>query len=221
MTKYVVGIDEAGCGALAGPLLVVAAAFRADAERVSVTWKGVRSDKVLVAGDSKGIKDPAQRAALAVAIRGAATAYAVIERTPGEIDARLFGYVFPEAVRLAAQRVLEQLSTLDPTLRPDEVSVLVDGDIERPDIPCPVQCIPDGDKTDWRIGAASVIAKNRHDHWMDVLHEQYPKWGFDSHRGYPTKAHKELLAKKGPTDVHRKSFRPVRDVLPRAKGIEE
>lgn len=221
MTKYVVGVDEAGCGALAGPFIVVATAFAVDAERVSVTWKGVRSDKTLVAGDSKGIKDAAQRAVLAEAIRKAAVAVAMIERQPSEIDARLFGVVFPEAIRLAASRCVEALTVLEPTLAPSDILVLVDGDVERPNIPCPVQCIADGDKLDWRIGAASVLAKTRHDFWVNELHETYPKWGFDSHRGYPTKAHKELLTKKGPTEAHRKTFRPVRDVMPRAKGIEE
>lgn len=221
MTKYVIGVDEAGCGALAGPLIVVATAFPVDAERVSVTWKGVRSDKTLVAGDSKGIKDAAQRAVLAEAIRKVAVATSIIERHPDEIDARLFGTVFPEAIRLAASRCVEALTVRDPSLSPSDILVLVDGDVERPAIPCPVQCIPDGDKLDWRIGAASVLAKVRHDFWVDHMHECYPKWGFDSHRGYPTKAHKALLAKKGPTEAHRKTFRPVRDVLPRAKGIEE
>jgi ribonuclease HII len=221
MTKYVVGVDEAGCGALAGPLVVVAAAFAADAERVSTTWKGLRADKTLVAGDSKGIKDAAQRAHLAEAIRKAAVTVSMIERQAAEIDARLFSVVFPESIRLAASRCVEALTVMDPTLSPSDILVLIDGDLERPDIPCPVQCIPDGDKLDWRIGAASVLAKAKHDVWINQIHEAYPKWGFDSHRGYPTKAHKDLLMKRGPVDVHRKSFRPVMAAMPRAKGIEE
>lgn len=221
MTKYVVGVDEAGCGALAGPFIVVAAAFPVDAERVTATWKGVRADKTLVAGDSKGIKDAAQRAALAEAIRKSAVAVSMIERQPDEIDARLFGVVFPESIRLAASRCVEALTVLDPTLVPGDILVLIDGDVEKPNIPCPVQCIVDGDKLDWRIGAASIVAKARHDFWVEHMHECYPKWGFDSHRGYPTRQHKEMLVKRGPTEAHRKTFKPVRDVLPRAKGIEE
>lgn len=221
MTKYVVGVDESGCGALAGPLVVVAAAFPVDAECVTVIWKGARVDKTLKAGDSKGIKDAAQRALLADAIRRASTSIAVIERSAAEIDARLFGVVFPEAIRLAASRCVESLTIADPALTPADFLVLVDGDVARPDMPCPVRCIPDGDKFDWRIGAASIVAKVRHDACIDKLHDAYPRWGFDSHRGYPTKAHKELLAKKGPTDAHRKSFRPVMASMPRAKGIED
>lgn len=221
MTKYVVGVDEAGCGALAGPLIVAAVAFPVDAPRPSMTWKGVRTDKTLVVGDSKGIKDEGQRAALAETVRRAAFVSALIERQAQEIDARLFSVVFPEAVRLAASRCVEGISVLDPGVRPADILVLVDGDVERPDIPCPVHCIPDGDKLDWRIGAASILAKAKHDVWMNELNATYPRWGFDAHRGYPTKGHKELLAKRGPTEAHRKTFRPVREAMPRAKGIEE
>ncbi len=221
MTKYIVGVDEAGCGALAGPLVVAAAAFAADAGRVSATWQGTRGDKTLLAGDSKGIKDPSQRLALARAIRSCAIAYTIIEKTSQEIDQRLFGTVFPEAVRLAAARCVEQLFTLEEGLQPSDVLVLIDGDIQRPQLPCPTHCIPDGDKTDWRIGAASILAKARHDECIEQLVQAYPTWEFDAHRGYGTKKHKDLLTKRGPTPDHRKSFRPVRETMPRAKGIEE
>jgi ribonuclease HII len=219
--KWIVGIDEAGCGALAGPLVVCAAAFLSTTERVSAVWRGVRGDKTLFAGDSKSIKDPAHRAALEAAIKAASPAIAVIERTSAEIDARLLGYVFPEAIQLAAARCLERLKSIDPTLSASDVEVLVDGDVERPNLPCPIFCIPDGDKSDWRIGAASIVAKATHDRRIEELHREYPRWGFDRSRGYPTKEHKALLVERGPIPAHRKSFRPVREAMPRAVGIEE
>lgn len=219
--KYIIGVDEAGCGALAGPLIVVATAFAADAQAPRVVWHGLRGDKQLVAGDSKGIKSPDQRAMLATEIQRVCAAHIVIARTPQEIDARLFSTVFPEAIRLAASRCVERLSTLDPSLEPSDFLVLIDGDLTPPVIPCPVRCIADGDKLDWRIGAASVIAKARHDVAVNQLHQAFPTWCFDAHRGYPTKQHKALLAKHGPTDEHRKSFRPVMASRPRAQGIEE
>lgn len=219
--KYVVGVDESGCGALVGPLVVCAAAFPADMPRVSTVWKGVHKDKMLVAGDSKGVKDPAHRAALDVAIRAASPAFAVIERSSSDIDARLLGTVFPEAIALAAVRCLERLKTIDPSLLASDVIVLIDGDIEKPELPCHVRCIPDGDKTEWQIGAASIIAKTAHDRRIEELHKEYPRWGFDRSRGYPTREHKALLAERGPTAAHRKSFRPVRAAMPLTIGIEE
>lgn len=221
MAKYVIGVDEAGCGALAGPLIVCAVAFPADADRVTAMWKGIHSDKTLMAGDSKGIKNPAHRAALAIAIKATCSSIAVIERTSAEIDKRLLGSVFPEAIALAAARCIEKLRSAEPGLSPSDISVLIDGDLQRPDLPCPVTCIPDGDKTDWRIGAASIVAKSTHDERIDQIHATYPRWEFDQHRGYPTKKHKQLLSKNGPLDVHRKSFKPVLAVMPRARGVEE
>lgn len=219
--RYIVGVDESGCGTLAGPLVVAAVAYPVTMARVEVEWKGVRSNKMLVVGDSKTVKDQTQRAALACVIADTATSIAVIERTASEIDARLFGTVFPEAVRLAASRCVEQLTTRDASLQPPNILVIVDGDLERPSMPCPVECIAGADAVDWRVGAASIVARARHDIRMDELHASYPTWGFDAHRGYPTKKHKELLAKRGPSPVHRRSFRPVAATMPRAKGIEE
>ncbi len=221
--KWIVGVDEAGCGALVGPLVVGAVAFLVDAERVSTVWKGVRGDKTLVAGDSKSIKDPSHREALDAAIKAASPAIAIIERTSADIDARLFGTVFPEAILLAASRCIERLKTLDPSLAPSDVLVRIDGDLDvnYRSLPCPADLVPDGDKTDWRIGAASVIAKAAHDRRIEELHKEYPRWGFDRSRGYPTKEHKALLAERGPIPAHRKSFRPVREAMPRAVGIED
>lgn len=220
MTKYVVGVDEAGCGALAGPLVVAAVAFPADADRVTAIWKGVHADKHLVVGDSKGIKNAAHRAALSIGVLQTCSSMAIIERSAKEIDARLFGTVFPEAIALAAARCIEKLKVTE-NVEAKDILVLIDGDLQKPDLPCQVKCIPDGDKTDWRIGAASIVAKARHDQHMEELHAQYPRWAFDQHHGYPTKKHKELLAERGPTEAHRRSFKPVLAVMPKARGIEE
>lgn len=220
MSKYVVGVDECGCGALAGPLVVCAAAFRASDTKVTISWAGVGGARTLAVGDSKGVRNPDQRAALSKAVRQAAIGVVIIERTAADIDERLFGTVFPEALQLAAARCIEWLKVVDPTLEPSDVLVLVDGDVTRPSVPCEVRCIPGGDKLDWRIGAASIVAKAQHDVRIDALHAEYPRWGFDSSRGYPTREHKALLAERGPTPAHRKSFRPVRESMPKALGIE-
>jgi len=219
--KYVIGVDEAGCGALAGPLVVVAVAFPVDADRVTAMWKGVYADKALMAGDSKGIKNPAHREALSIAVQATCASIVVIERTSGEIDRRLLGTVLPETIMLAAARCLERLKALEPELGPEHFLVLIDGDLERPALPCPVKCIADGDKLDWRIGAASIVAKATHDRRIDELHREYPNWGFDKSRGYPTREHKALLTTRGPTAAHRKSYRPVRAAMPRSQGIED
>jgi ribonuclease HII len=221
VTRYVVGIDESGCGALAGPLVVCAVAFPEEMDRVTTMWKGVHANKMLAAGDSKGVKNPEHRAALTIAIKATCSSIAIIERTAAEIDKRLFGTVFPEAIALAAARCIEKLKSADPALSPDDIQVLIDGDLQRPSLPCPVRCIAGGDRLDWRIGAASIVAKATHDERIDQIHADNPRWEFDQHRGYPTRKHKELLTQRGPLDIHRKSFRPVQAAMPRSMGIEE
>lgn len=220
--KYVIGVDESGCGALAGPLFVAAAAFPADAEHPGVTWKSARgANRWIAIGDSKKVKNPEHRAALGYVTRVTAKSYAIIERTAAEIDARLFGTVFPEAVQLALSRCLENLVVMNPGLKPGDVLALVDGDIKKPKAPCEVRLVVGGDATDWRVGAASILAKVAHDEWVARAIERFPTWGFDAHRGYPTRAHKAMLASNGPTPLHRKSYKPVMEASPRAKGIEE
>lgn len=222
--KYVIGVDEVGCGAIAGPLVVAAVAFRADAPRVTAEWRGVRGVKALAADDSKKIKAPEQRAVLDAAIRAAATAHAVIERTPSEIDARLLREVFPEALRLAIQRCAERLAMSLGVhgLQKDDLLVLVDGDLERPNVPCPVRMVPGGDALDWRIGAASVVAKACHDRHVARLADEHPSWSFDKHRGYPTPRHLDQLHRDGVLDqVHRKTFGPVRAARGPIPGMED
>ena len=219
--KYTIGIDESGCGALIGPLVVCAVAFAEGTSRVSVVWKGVHRDKTLQAGDSKGIKNPAHRDALAIAVRTSCASIMTVERTAAEIDQRLLGTVFPETIKLAAVRCLEQLKTFDPSVTAEDISILIDGDVPKPDLPCSVRCIPDGDKTDWRIGAASIVARVVCDQRIDAIHAEYPRWNFDKSRGYPTAEHKTFLTQRGPLPVHRKTFAPVRNAMPRAVGIED
>ena len=224
--RYVIGVDEVGCGAIAGPLVVAAVAFRADAPRVTTAWRGVRGVKTLAADDSKKIKVPEQRGALDLAIRAAAVAHAIIERSAAEIDARLLREVFPEALRLAIQRCVEQLvMTVNPGkfhIEKDAILVLVDGDLARPDVPCPVRMVPGGDALDWRIGAASIVAKACHDRHVTRIAGEYPGWGFDKNRGYPTPKHLVQLQRDGLLDqVHRRTFGPVRASRGPIPGMEE
>lgn len=221
MTKVIIGVDEVGCGALAGPLVVAAAAFSGMAECVTAMFRGVRGEKTLTVGDSKSIKDENHRAVLARAVEDKALATCIIERTNKEIDARLLSVVFPETVGLVIARVLEELQHKGVGEVPSDYLVLIDGDIRvPPNIPCPYRTIVDGDKKIWQIGAASIIAKVKRDTRMLQLHEKYPLYGFDKNKGYPVPAHKKLLATHGPSAVHRRSFRPVAESQGLPEGFE-
>lgn len=218
--RYVIGVDEVGCGAIAGPIVVAAVAFRANMPRVTAEWRGVRGVRTLAADDSKKIKAPEQRAVLDAAIRTAAVAHAVIERTAADIDARLLGVVFPEALQLAIRRCAELL-VMATSARRDELLILVDGDLARPDLPLPIRMIPGGDASDWRIGAASIVAKACHDRHVSRIAVEHPSWSFDKHRGYPTPGHLDQLHRDGVLGVHRKTFAPVRAARGPIPGMED
>ena len=177
------GVDEAGRGPLAGP--VVAAAVILDIAHPII---GVADSKTLSA---------ARREIIYVEIVQYSVAHAVGCASVEEID-RLNIY---HATLLAMQRAVAALAKL-----PDHV--LVDGNAA-PSLACRVTTIVKGDRTVPAISAASIIAKVTRDRMMDELDRQYPHYGFARHRGYPTRAHVAALERHGPSPIHRRSFGPV------------
>lgn len=179
----VCGIDEAGRGPLAGP--VVAAAVILDPAR-----------PIPGLNDSKKLSEK-KRDALAVLIRERAVAWAVAEATVEEID-RLN---ILHATMLAMQRAVAGLA-----VRP--TSALVDGN-RCPPLEIPAEAVVKGDGKIASIAAASILAKTVRDAGMLALHAQYPMYDFARHMGYPTAAHFQALEKHGASPVHRRSFGPV------------
>lgn len=183
----IAGVDEAGRGPLAGP--VVAAAVVLDPRR---PIEGLRDSKQLTA---------VQRRELAIRIRADALAYAVAEASVAEID-RLN---ILQASLLAMRRAIE-------ALQPVVDLALVDGN-RVPTIGIDSRAIVGGDATEPAISAASILAKTHRDMLMRALHKRYPGYGFARHFGYPTPQHLERLNALGPCAVHRRSFAPVRAML--------
>lgn len=184
---YVAGVDEVGRGPLAGP--VIAAAVILDPDR---PIQGLR--------DSKKLSEK-RRIQLNETIRSQALCFAYGRAEVLEIDEiNIF-----HASLLAMQRAVNALP-----VRPQHA--LVDGKFP-PDVDCKVTTIIGGDDKEDAIAAASIIAKVKRDLEMVRLHELYPDYGFDRHKGYPTKLHLEALLRNGVTEHHRRSFRPVKNVL--------
>jgi ribonuclease HII len=183
----IAGVDEAGRGPLAGP--VVAAAVVLDPRR---PIDGLRDSKQLTA---------ARRRELAVMIRASALAYAVAQASVAEID-RLN---ILQASLLAMRRAIEALN-------PAADLVLVDGN-RLPMIAISARAIVGGDAIEPAISAASILAKTHRDALMLRLHARYPQYGFARHFGYPTPQHLALLNELGPCAVHRRTFAPVRVLL--------
>jgi len=183
----IAGVDEAGRGPLAGPVVVAAV---------------ILDPKRPIAGldDSKKLS-AARREALYDLIRERALACSVVAVPPGEID-RLN---ILNATLLGMQQAVESL-----TPAPD--LALIDGN-RAPRLPCSSRTIVGGDGLESAISAASILAKVDRDRIMQDLHRWHPQYGFDRHKGYPTADHLRLLAEFGPCEAHRRSFAPVRRLM--------
>lgn len=177
------GVDEAGRGPLAGP--VIAAAVILD-----------KNSCISGLADSKTIS-PLKRRIIADEIHQHALSVGIGRADPDEIDE----INILQATMLAMVRAINSLA-VTPEL------VLVDGN-RKPNISWPVQCIVRGDSLVPEISAASIIAKVARDLEMLELDSLYPGYGFAKHKGYPTVEHISALRRLGPCPVHRKSFRPV------------
>jgi len=187
------GVDEAGRGPLAGPVVAAAVVLSA-----SYPIDGLADSKTLSA---------LQRETLAVQIRAHSTTWALGMASVEEID-RLN---ILQATLLAMQRAVQGLA-MTPDL------VLVDGN-HAPRLSCPVRTVVRGDSLIKSISAASILAKVARDAILQDLDDEYPGYGFAVHKGYPTAAHRRALESLGPSPVHRRSFAPVRRLLENKKSI--
>ena len=189
----VAGVDEAGRGPLAGPV-VAAAVILDDLHRI----RGLADSKALTARARERLNDQIRAHALCVSV-----AQASVE----EID-RLN---ILQATMLAMQRAVRGLRL--PPRR-----VLVDGN-RAPVLPMACTPIVGGDARVAAISAASIVAKVERDRLCTELHAQWPQYGFEGHKGYPTAVHLEALRQHGPCPAHRRSYAPVRAVLERTGPI--
>jgi ribonuclease HII len=185
--ELICGVDEAGRGPLAGP--VFAAAVILDPTKLIV---GLRDSKKLTA---------ARREALAIQIKANALAWSIAQCSEGEIDA----INILQASMLAMRRAIEGLK-IQPTL------ALIDGN-RCPVIAIRTEAIIEGDDKVPAISAASILAKTARDAALVILHQQYPHYAFDQHKGYATALHLERLRAHGVSPVHRKTYAPVRALL--------
>jgi len=182
---FVVGVDEAGRGALAGPVVAAALVLPVD-ENLPQLLDGVRDSKEM---------SPKARSYWAQEIRRIALDFGVGFGTQQEIDTK--GIV--PATRLAMQRALMALQVQPQHCLLDYMSL--------EDYPVPQTSLVKGDARSLTIAGASVLAKTTRDDFMVAYEEQYPGYGFASHKGYGTRAHREAIQRLGPSSIHRLSFR--------------
>ncbi len=184
--ENIAGVDEAGCGPLAGPVVAAAVILPQKIRRT-----GIKDSKKLL---------PEKRNELYQFLTEQAISYGVGIVSHQEID----DINIRQASFLAMRKAIAQLS-------PQPQFLLVDGFLI-PDMTIQQQAIVNGDESCFTIASASIIAKVTRDRLMDAYHLQFPQYGFDRHRGYATLLHREMLIKYGPCSLHRKSF--LRKILP-------
>jgi ribonuclease HII len=182
------GVDEAGRGPLAGPVVAAAVILDVDCQIEGIV-------------DSKKLSE-ARRETLAMAIQEHALGWSIGQASVEEIDSLNILH----ATMLAMQRAIEGL-------QPAAEHALIDGNRCPEGLPCTAQAIVKGDQRVTSIAAASILAKVSRDEEMYSLHQQYPQYGFDKHKGYGTREHLDALREHGPLDVHRRSFAPVKSLL--------
>lgn len=185
--RCIAGVDEAGRGPLAGPVVAAAVVFPP-----GMVIEGVY--------DSKKIS-PARRAVLAEKIKNVATVYGI-----GVVDAAVIDRINILAATMLAMR--EAVLAAQERLGVPIEYALIDGN-RIPALDCPTQAIVKGDMFCHAIAAAGILAKVTRDEMMCELDHAHPQYGFAAHKGYGTRAHLEALEKYGPCEAHRLSYPPV------------
>jgi ribonuclease HII len=180
------GVDEAGRGPLAGPVVAAAVVFPE-----SFSNPAIRDSKQLSA---------VKRDKLAQLIREQAVAWSVVAVGARRIDQ----LNILQATKLAMKLAVQRIGHAD--------LVLIDGN-QPIDITLPQKTVVKGDQLHVQISAASILAKTWRDHLMETIAKRYPEYDFEKHVGYPTPLHRSLLQQHGPCIVHRKTFAPVRVAL--------
>jgi ribonuclease HII len=189
------GVDEAGRGPLAGPVVVAAVILP--------------ENYALDALDDSKRLSAKRREQLAPQIEAQAVSFAVEFVEVDEIDR----VNILQATLNGMQRAVE---SLEPTPR----LALIDGN-RAPRLSCEVKTVIGGDRLIASISAASILAKVYRDHLMLSMHDLYPAYGFDRHKGYPTAHHLDRLRVHGPCPIHRKSFAPVRRAIAGLSAIDK
>lgn len=188
--KLISGVDEAGRGPLAGP--VVAAAVILNPDNIGIRrsknkwWHDLRDSKLMTGQARLRLLDQIKANALSFGIGAVA---------PDKIDELNIHQASLLAMRLAINHC-----------QPEPDCVLIDGLFTIKDLTLKQKAIVNGDQKILSIAAASVLAKVYRDNLMTEFHRQYPQYGFDQHKGYATAQHRTMLAKYGPCPIHRKSF---------------
>jgi len=195
--EAVAGVDEAGRGPLAGPVVAAAVVFSPEILNPKLEEKGIR--------DSKDLSGKRREELYKFIVQNVQTwgVGIVSEKVIDEIN-------ILRASILAMKEAVKNLKD-----NPD--FLLIDGCHTISDYPVSQVAVPHGDKTIISISAASIIAKVTRDRMMLNFHQKFPQYGFDRHKGYGTRLHLEKIEKYGPCKIHRRSFNPIKEIIEKTR----
>jgi len=201
--KLIAGIDEAGRGPLAGPVVAVCVLLREGSSSVAKAMadKEVRNEKLFKIKDSKKLTAKKRE-----------ELYDVIMEEFDEVGIGICDHKTIDRINILQAAFLAMKKAIG-ALKQKPNFILLDGKFKIPNCSYKQEAIIKGDELIFSIAAASIIAKVTRDRMMRQLHEQYPVYGFDRHKGYGTKLHLERLIQHGPCPIHRQSFKPVKKLI--------
>lgn len=210
--EFIIGIDEAGRGPLAGPVVACAATYKSLGTLGSLASKheGEFEKKLNLIRDSKTLSEKQREGIFDFIQENFYVGVGICDhKTIDRIN-------ILEASFLAMKKALAELrrsihNNSGIRIEEDEkIIILLDGNKKIPNLSMKQRAIVSGDKIVKSISAASIIAKVTRDKIMKEMHEKYPEYDFAKHKGYGTKLHFEMLQKHGPCEIHRRSFEPVK-----------
>lgn len=196
-----VGVDEAGRGPLAGPVVAAAACFLGD-PKVSMDDPSIRDSKMITSEEER-------ERIFERLLKHPQFVWGVSVQSNDVIDEINILQATMKGMKEATKDLLQKGA--DRGIQASKVMALIDGNRVPEGMPCEAQSVISGDSLAYSISAASVIAKVTRDRLMHQLHEKYPIYGFDQHKGYPSPSHRATLWQVGPCPEHRVSYRPVRE----------
>lgn len=210
-TRLIVGADEVGYGAIAGPLVAAAVAFESSVRQPVLKRFEFERGKDIPVQDSKKVNQRLLHR-LSDLVQETCVGYEVCAMSAGSVDRLGAEEAKFEALRASIQRLLERLALELPGLY-ENYRVIVDGDTCLGDCRFKYKAQAGADSTIWQVGAASLLAKDTQVKAMFELHTAFNKYGWNKNKGYPTKEHLAALREHGVTKHHRRTYRPVQEVL--------
>jgi ribonuclease HII len=207
--RIIIGVDEVGFGAIAGPLVVAAVAFESGVRQPVLKREKFERGKDVPIRDSKTIKHallPRMRAL----VEENCIDFMVMQKSPREIDRVGVQEARREAMCATVQRLLERVAFAYPGVY-ENYRVIVDGDLDLGMCHFKYTSKPKADETVWQVSAASILAKHTQVHAMLALHDKRKQYGWDKNKGYPTKDHLAALKMHGISTYHRRSYKPVQE----------